>query len=64
MESVIELSSSSIGSTEVINWWMKDLNLLITDKEMFQKRGEWFNDSIINASLDILRKQFPYIGGF
>ena len=64
MESLIELSSGSIGSTEVINWWMKDLNLLITDKEILQKRGEWFNDSIINASLDILRKQFPDIRGF
>ena len=62
--SFVELSSGSENSVEKQEWWIKDLNLTINDKSLLANKGEWLNDTIINAASKLLKKQFPNILGF
>ena len=44
-------------------WWMKDLFLQESDRKAIEK-GLDLSDNVINASLRLLKLQFPHISGF
>ena len=58
----IELSSEEIAINEETKFWLKELHLKDPDKVVLQNTGKWLNDTIINASMKIYKKQFPQIG--
>jgi len=45
-----------------INYWIKELLLYSADKQVLLN-GEWLTDSIISAAQQLLKKDFPHIGG-
>ena len=47
----------------VTSWWIKDLGLHESDRQVLQSRNE-LTDNIINAAQSILARQFPYFEGF
>ena len=56
-------NGSKNENTKDIAWWVKELDLRITDKETILEKGAWLNDAIINASMKVLRNQFPLVKG-
>ena len=48
------ISSNSVNPTK---WWIQDLHLLDSDREIISA-GRWINAAIINAGQHILNKQF------
>ena len=43
-------------------WWEKSLGLTVTDKKILDYHHKWLNDRLINASQQILRKQYGITG--
>ena len=54
---------SDSDTDPVVNWWIEDLCLYETDKEVLLSQRE-LTDNIINAAQALLSTQFPTIGGF
>ena len=54
LDTCLSISSNSENPTK---WWLQDLHLLDSDKEIIST-GRWINAAIINASQYILNKQF------
>jgi len=52
------------GETVTINYWLKELLLLQSDKAIIQYPNSWLNSSIIDATQAVLSKQFPDLNGF
>ena len=60
---IIELSSESMVSVDQEKCWIKDLHLQVADKDKLMKKGEWLNDTIINAASKLLKKEFLDVEG-
>lgn len=45
------------------DWWLKELQLYDTDKEILLN-GHELTDALVNASQSILSRQFPQLVGF
>lgn len=54
--------SSSETKLAVTDYWVESLGLYQSDKELID-RGRWLTDGIISASLKLLKKDHPEIGG-
>ena len=54
---------SDSDSGPLIKWWIDDLGLYDTDKEILLSQSE-LTDNIINAAQILLSVQFSSIGGF
>ena len=58
-DSSLELSTQNPCSEH----WIKAFCLYKTDKECLTSSVSWLNDSIISASLSLLKKEHPTVGG-
>jgi len=61
---VSDCKGNEEGEMVTVNYWLKDIVLLESDKAIIQCPKSWLNSSIIDATQTVLSKQFPDLNGF
>ena len=64
MINIIQLIKCFLSYHRTSGPWLDHLNLDVSNKKILESENDWLDDKLINASQNLLKKQYPQIGGF